>query len=570
MENPTIATVPDIKKSISRSNSDFLANLLSARGITAPEDIERFLNPSYEEHLHDPFLMKNMERACVRIFEATEAKEKIVVYSDYDCDGIPGAVMLHDFFKKIKYENFTNYIPDRHTEGYGLNYESVEFFRKDGVNLIITVDLGTTSIEAIALAQGYGIDVIVLDHHEAPEKLPQAFAILNPKQPDDGYPEKILCGSGVVFKLIQALTQKYGEYWKLSAGWEKWLLDMAGLATLSDMVPLVGENRVLAYYGLLVIRKNKRVGLQKLFKKLNIDARFVSEDDLTFMVTPRLNAASRMDSPMRAFQILATTDEAEAGALADHLAKINDERKTHVAVIMKEVKKTLEKRDLKEVIVIGNPKWRVGVLGLVASKIVEEYGLSAFVWGMEGTGTEGAAKGSSRSDGTVNIVELMRAMPLGTFLDCGGHERAGGFSVTSGQIHSLEEKMCAVYKKIKKLENDLSAQYESVLGIEQVSPDIYRQIEKLAPFGTGNAKPIFLFQNTPVAEVKLFGKEKNHLELACATPAGKMVKAISFFSSADSFSVPAEKGKSANLLASFDLSRFGGRTELRLRVVDIL
>jgi len=229
------------------NHTDLLDLLLSNRGISI-EDRERFLNPSYENGIYDPYLMKDMERAVVRIFEAIEAKEKIVIYSDYDCDGIPAAVIMNDFFHKIDYENFSIYIPDRHDEGYGLHHDAIDQFINDEIKLLITFDLGITATEEVAKAQAGGIDVIITDHHLPQEETPRAYPILNPKQEGCNYPDKMLCGAGVAFKLVQALVLKYGEYWKINNGWEKWLLDMAGVATLSDQVPLLDENRVLAFY----------------------------------------------------------------------------------------------------------------------------------------------------------------------------------------------------------------------------------------------------------------------------------------------------------------------------------
>ena len=287
--------------------SELLKILLKNRGIINEEKIERFLNPSYERDFYDPFLMKDMEKTCVRIFEAVEAGEKIMIYADYDADGIPGAVILQDLFRKINFKNFEVYIPQRNSEGYGLNLEAIKDFADKGVKLLVTIDLGITAIAEIAQAESLGIDVIIIDHHLPHENLPRAYAILNPKV--DDYPEKMLCGAGVVFKFIQSFVKKYGEFYKINNGWEKWLLDLAGLATLSDMVPLLGENRAIAFFGLKVFKKSPRPGLQKLLAKMNIDQRHITEDDIGFMVTPRLNAASRMDNPIRAFELLATNDE---------------------------------------------------------------------------------------------------------------------------------------------------------------------------------------------------------------------------------------------------------------------
>ena len=545
---------------------ELLDILLKNRGIT-PENRERFLNPSYEEHLYDPFLMKNMERVCVRIFEAIEAKEKIVVYSDYDCDGIPAAVIMHDFFTKIGYTNFYIYIPDRHDEGYGLHMDAIEEFIKTDVKLIITFDLGITAIAEVAEAQANGVDVIVTDHHLPHEHVPQAYAILNPKQVGCEYPDKMLCGAGIAFKLVQALVSKYGEYFNISNGWEKWLLDMAGIATLADQVPLLDENRVLAYYGLKVLQKNRRPGLQELWKKMDIKTENLVEEDVTFMLAPRLNAASRMDSPMRSFEVLSEMDPVKARVLAEHLEKINKERKSNVAQIMKEVKHALSEREDKTIIVIGSPKWRVGVLGLVASKIVEEYKRPTFVWGSEGSDT---IRGSCRSIGGVNLVELMTGLPEGSLLEFGGHVGAGGFSVAHTEVHFLEERLIAVHSELKIENTEVEEQQiDATITLDDVTEKNFKVVEMLAPYGMANPKPTFLFKNVKIAEVKELGKEKNHLEIVFKSERRKLVKSIAFFKTRESYNRPLIAGESVDLVATFEKSFFAGRTTLRLRIVDI-
>lgn len=546
--------------------SDLLQALLAKRGITTDEEASVFLNPDYTRDLFDPFLMRDMEKACVRIYEAMEAGEKIVIYADYDCDGIPGAVILSSLFKKINYSNFEVYIPQRNSEGYGLNLEAIKQFADSNVKLLITIDLGITAVAEVVQAEVDGIDVIVTDHHLPQEILPRAYAILNPKV--DNYPEKMLCGAGVVFKFIQGFVKKYGEYYKIKDGWEKWMLDMAGLATLSDVVPLIGENRAMAYFGIKVLRKSPRVGLQKLLAKMNIDQRYLNEDDVGFMIAPRLNAASRMDDPMRAFELLATRDVAEAGVLANHLTKINDDRKLIVAGIMREVKKSFEDREMKEVIVVGNPKWKVGVLGLVAGKIVDEYNRPVFVWGRD---ENDLIKGSCRSDGSVSLVELMTHTE-DHFIEYGGHEMAGGFTVHNDKVFFLEEMLSNSFHKIKKIIEEEKVKYDFSGGLDLVSMRNWKEIEKMAPFGLDNPKPIFFFPKVKIEKIKKFGKNGSgeHLEIIFMDSNNKKATAISFFSGLDSFSVPIEEGKDVDLLATFDLSRFRGREELRLRIVDIL
>ena len=574
---------------------ELLRTLLEKRGITDEAKADIFLNPDYNRDLHDPFLMRDMEKACVRLYEAIENKEKIVIYADYDCDGIPGAVILSDLFKKLGmsievYPHTINkdsvwvYIPQRNSEGYGLNLEAIKKFAESNVKLLITIDLGITAVAEVAQAEVDGIDVIVTDHHIPQEVLPRAYAILNPKiggvskddTPHDSaesYPEKMLCGAGVVFKFMQGFLKKYGEYFKIREGSEKWMLDMAGLATLSDMVPLVGENRVIAYFGMKVFKKSPRPGLQKLLAKMNIDQRYISEDDIGFMVTPRLNAASRMDDPMRAFELLATEDEVEAGILADHLSKINDERKTIVTGIMREVNKKFNKsaeRVIREVIVIGDSKWRVGILGLVAGKICDEYRKPVFVWGKD---ENDCIKGSCRSDGSVSVVELMTATRE-SFIDFGGHELAGGFTVENEKIHFLEEALSGNFDKLKKIPgvgND-KINYDVKSSLDIVNIKNWREIEKLAPFGFGNPKPVFLFEDAKIEKIKKFGKNGSgeHLEITFSDQNKNKAIAISFFSNVDSFKNTLSEGLNVNLLATFDLSRFRGREELRLRIEDII
>jgi single-stranded-DNA-specific exonuclease len=550
-----------------------IRSLLEKRGISI-EDEEAFLNPSYETH--DPFLMSDMRRAVDRIFKAISEDQHITIYSDYDCDGIPGGVVLHDFFKKINYYNFDNYIPDRASEGYGLNKEAIDQISDHKTSLIITVDLGITAVDEVLYAKEKKIDVIITDHHLPHDQLPKAYAILNPKKIDDNYPFKELCGAGVAFKLVQAmivdsqaskLSLPDGSIVSVPFGWEKWLLDMVSLATLSDMVPLVGENRIFARFGLLVIQKTKRPGLVSLFKKLKIDQRYVSEDDIGFMVAPRLNAASRMDSPHRAFELLSTTDWVMAKTLSDHLSKINDERKKIVATIMRDVNKHLDKREIKDVIVIGNPNWRAGILGLVASKITEKYHKPSFVWGSDGD--ENIIKGSCRSEGDINVVDLM-SHSEDALISFGGHECAGGFATNKEKVHLLENALNKAYPLLKKEGEIKKVTFlDRELNLDLVDSSFEKILSKLSPHGIGNPKPTFVFQKVNIDSVRNFGKDESHLELIVSSGSSRK-KAISFFKNKDSFKGAILKDQSVDLIATIERSRFLGREELRLRIIDIL
>lgn len=541
---------------------------LAHRGIETRAEAEKFLRPDWDRDMYDPFLIFNMEKAVERILRGIKNGEKIVLYTDYDCDGIPSGVILHDFFKKIEYENFQNYIPHRHDEGYGVNIPAVEKFASEGATLMITADLGITDTDAVARAQALGIDVVVTDHHLPQEgKVPEAYAVINSKQKEDNYPDPMLCGAAVAWKLVSALIAR-GNFETIPLGWEKWLLDMAGLSTIADMVPLKNENRVLAHYGLKVLRKSKRKGLRLLLQKMKMNQEHITEDDVGFMIAPRINAASRMDHPLRAFELLSTDDDARAEELANWLHHLNDQRKGLVASMIKDAKHRLSERELLDVIVVGHPEWAPGLLGLAASNLVEAHNRPVFVWGRDG---DGKIKGSCRSDGSVSVVELMALVPEGFFLQFGGHEAAGGFSVSTDGIHTLEIELSEAYRNMEKKGAEENIFVDSTLALDEVNWNTYKQIEELAPFGMENSKPVFLFEGAEITAVKKFGKAKEHLELQFQNSRGKAIPAIAFFTSDDSFEgILLGAGEKINLIASLEKSMFRNFPELRLRVFDIL
>jgi len=560
-----------MKKYLLREKIDgnLLDHLLYYRGIRTKEEKEYFLNPNYDEHIHDPFLLKDAEKAAERIIKAIEKNEKVVIYSDYDTDGIPAGVALHDLFKKIGFTNFTNYIPHRHDEGFGLNEDAIRKFLEEKVDLLITIDCGIGDVEHVKLAQDEGMDVIITDHHLPGEKIPAAFAIVNPKQIDCNYPEKMLCGAGVIYKVIQAVLAK--NRFGIKEGWEKWLLDMVGIATLSDMVPLLGENRVFAYYGLSVLRKSPRKGLMKLLGKLKVNQRYLTEEDIGFTIGPRINAASRMGVPMDAFHLLSTNDESEAEKYADHLDHINNERKGIVASLVKEAKKNIIKRygdKPEKLIVLGNPLWKPALLGLAANTCAEEFSTAVFLWGKDG---DNVIKGSCRAAGQVHLLELMQKVPEGNFLQFGGHAESGGFSVHPDAIHTLEDKLNEVFIEIKKEAKDENIEHiDWEFNIEDINFDTYKILERIAPFGIGNEKPLFMFNNMIIMDIKHFGKEKNHLELIFKKSNGANVSAICFFTTSDSFKKKLSKGLNVSLVGNLEKSMFRGRPELRIRIVDVI
>ena len=574
--------------------SPVLSHLLFHRGLNDMSSAQAFVSPDYDLHTHDPFLLKDAEKAAERIIKAIKNDERIAIYSDYDADGIPGAVIWHDFFTRIGYKNFSIYIPHRHNEGFGLNLDAVGQLADQGVKLLVTLDCGITDVKPVERAVERGMDVIITDHHEPPEMLPRAFAIIDHKQSDCKYPDKNLCGSGVAFKLIQAIVKKnkeakkqevkkegdkdfiFPESWK--DGHEKWLLDMVGIATLSDMVSLTGENRVLAYYGLNVLRQSQRKGLVRLLEKLKIMQRHLTEDDIAFMITPRINAASRMGLPMDAFSLLSAQTDEDAQTYADHLDSINNERKGIVASLTKEIKKILHDRYgtdeslLPEVIVLGNPDWRPSLLGLVANTCAEQFNRPVFLWGRDG---DGCIKGSCRSEGTSSVVEIMRGAPEGVFIKYGGHTHSGGFEVSNDQVHFLDKNLNEAQKKIigenketKKQREDEMIDME--LSIDDVDWNLYEDIAKLAPFGIDNPKPVFLFKKIMPTALKIFGKTKEHVEISFAKSNRQKISAISFFGASEPWVKDFVASRPIDLVASVEKSMFAGRKELRLRIVDVV
>ncbi len=501
---------------------DQLVRILIERLQLSENQESDFLYPQYK--IGNIWDFSDMEQAISRLQQAVIAHEKIGIYADYDCDGIPGAVVLLDLCKAIGIsDRVFIYIPDRHDEGYGLSTLGINTLQEKGVTLIITVDLGITALAEVADAQSRGIDVIVTDHHQPLEIFPSAYAVIHPKR--GIYRNQEPCGAGVAFYLVCAFLEKYGQVYGIKPGWEKWLLDLVGFATLSDMVPLVRENRMLATYGMMVMRKTRRVGLQVLFNTQRIDMRSLIETDLTFTVAPRLNAASRMATPMLAFELLSTEDIARAKEIVAELESINNERKVLVAQIVKEAHRKIDNRVLPEIVVLGDLTWRPAVLGLVATKLQETYSRSFFVWGESG---DGLIKGSCRMAAQHHAAFLFQALPDGVLLHAGGHQAAGGFAVAKDRIHFLEDELNSALTRVDH-NNESSEVIDSiVMPLAIVTTRHLQKIRTLAPFGTGNPQPLFYFRDVVVGSVKMFGKHKEHLECTISDSTGTAI-AFTFF-----------------------------------------
>lgn len=609
------------------------AQLLAQRGVKSKEEAKRFMNPSFEEDIKNPFDIHGMPAAVERIVDAMKKGETIAIYSDYDCDGIPGGVLLRTFFADIGYKKVMMYVPHRHNEGYGLHNHAIDALKEKGVTLMITVDLAITNIEEVAYAKSVGVDVIVTDHHlpitqEVKEKVkskklkvksntntiktvqvvPDAVAVINSKQDVCTYHDDMLCGCAVAWKLscallsvlrseskaqesfqskgrrskVESKTQNAeGEEYKdvlatvskLKDGYEKWLLDLVGISTISDMVPLVKENRALAYFGLKVLRQTKRPGLNLLFMEQGIAREHLTEDDIAFTIAPRINAASRMGDPIQAHNMLFERDVRTAEGYVKDLEALNTERKSGVKDILSTI--SFDHAVYQDnVIVVGDMSWGPGILGLIAQNIIDETGKPTFVWGQGED--KGVVKGSCRSRGDVSVVELMaRASEMypGVIMHSGGHEQAGGFECALEKINELSDALndALNHVEIKDLGNEELVAHAQ-LSLTDVHLVTHNAVQALAPFGVGNSKPLFAFSNVAPTTVRWFGKKGEHLEIVYSKSAGSgssfpgEVKAIMFFAPKEL----AEKAKEVHtLLAHIEKSVWKGRTDLRLRIRDV-
>lgn len=552
--------------------SELVRTLLVKRGIEDADAIASFLNPDFERDTHAPALLADMERAVARILSAISREERIAIYADFDCDGIPGAAVLHDFFSKIQYENIEIYIPHRDREGYGVHIEALEALKGRGASLVVTVDVGTVAIDAIAHAKTLGLDIIVTDHHEVKDVLPDAVAVVNPMRAE--YPFRGLCGAAVAWKLVCALLaegKKQGrkDFIDIPDGWEKWLLDLVAIATIADMVPLVGENRALAHFGLKVLRKSRRAGIRALCAEARIPQATLTEDDVGFSFAPRINAASRMDEPELAFKLLTTSDVREAEVLAKKLESLNRKRRGVVAAIVREAKTRIGvRRDSTDrVVVLGDAAWKPALLGLVANSIMEDRGGIVVAWGRDANGT---LKGSARSDGSISVVELF-SKAGNALIEFGGHHASGGFSVSHEAVHTLQETLSRAAAEMDVAPEEKISDPDAELLLKEVSFALLTDLSRLAPFGIGNPKPVFRVRNTRITFARQFGKDMNHTEvkLVCSE-SGVQYRGFQFFRTPMDFSLAPSPGTIADILGTLERDTFRGPDALALRIADIV
>ena len=539
-----------IKELESYSISKNIAKILNVRNITDMTSVKKYFSDEYEEG-YDPFLMHDMQKAVDRINEAIENEEKILVYGDYDADGITSTVLLVETLISMG-ANVSSYIPNRFEEGYGPNKEAFTKIIDSGITLIITVDNGIAGVEEVDLANELGCDVIVTDHHKIQDTIPNAYAIIHPEHPEGNYPFKKLAGVGVAFKLAHALLEIFPDF----------LLDLVAIGTIADMVSITDENRIFVKQGLELINDDPRIGLKMLLELSGIDTK-IDEQTVGFYIAPKLNSIGRMDSAKLGLTFLMAEEPVTARALAEQIEQYNIQRKQVTEDIVKDVISKIENSEKKQKnVIMVSGEYHEGVLGIVASNIVEKYQKPVFIMNEK----EGVLKGSARSIFDFNIYIAMNKIS-DLFLAFGGHTLAAGFSFEKSNFEKIEEFLDNEFEEFKQ-NNDLKANknIDIVTSLEDISYQFLNSLDALKPYGMDFEKPTVLIENAMVLNKAYFGSEKQYLRLTIADEVGNL-DCITFKDSVTFDKV--EKNDIIDLVCNIDKNNFNGHTKLQAHIIDI-
>ncbi|WP_419726234.1 single-stranded-DNA-specific exonuclease RecJ [Terrisporobacter petrolearius] len=534
-----------------------ISQILNNRGINDEKDVEIFMNPSLE-YLRDPFLMKDMKKATERIKKAIENKERIYIYGDYDVDGVSSTSILYIYFKSIDYP-VEYYIPNRLEEGYGINEDAIRKINNDGCDLIITVDCGITSVNEVGLANEFGIDVIITDHHECQSDIPDAYAIVNPKQEDCNYPFDMLCGCGVAFKMIQALTDE--EQFKTSMFD---YLEVVTLATICDIVPLIDENRIIVKNGLKLMKEGKNLGLRELIKVCGIETSKIGSSHIGYSVGPRINASGRLGHSYLGVQLFTTDLEDEAKEIANILEAKNIERQMIESKMYKEAEDVISSSENykdDKVLVVAKEGWQHGIIGIVASKLTEKYYKPTILLTIEdgeATGSARSIKGFSIFDALVSCKDLMNKF--------GGHEQAAGLALNAENIEELRKRVNEIadynLNKDDLIEN-IKVEYE--LEEESATLDLVDNLHKLEPFGLSNPSPRFIMRDLLLTNIYKMGKNKQHLKLICENEKSYECVGFNMAYLADDF----QEGDKIDVLFQVDENNFNNDRKVQFLLKDI-
>ncbi len=542
-----------------------LAKLLFQKGIRTDKEIKSFLFPDYQNHILDPFLFSDMEKAMERVKKARDQKEKVLIYGDYDVDGVTSSAILEEALQNIGIKAEI-YIPNKKTEGYGMNLEAIEEFKKRGINLIISVDCGISNYNEIEKANEYSIDSIIIDHHHVPEKTPSSHAIINPQMENSGYPFRNLAGVGVAFKFVQAIYKKFIPEKEEQL---KWMLDLVSLGTIADCVPLISENRVIAKYGLLVLSKTRRIGLQELFTvgRIMIDENNVPDvRTIAFQVAPRINSAGRMDHAGIALRLIQEKDTVSARGLALELEANNQKRQKATSLIVDEIRILANNMFQKKPFIFAlGEHFPAGILGLAAGKIADEFGKPTAVV-QKG---EKTSKGSLRSIPEVDIISAIEKCKK-YLLKFGGHSQAAGIEASNENLDNFFKELNSLIEKEiggKDLSKSIGIDLE--ITPEEIDLTLADEIRKMEPFGVGNEEPVFLMKNMVVVETRVVGNGNKHLKLQIRPQKNspKIFECIGFGMGEEFKNL--KSGKIIDTVFNIREDHWNGNKKLQLRLIDL-
>ena len=552
--NPNTEIVNELAESLQVPYT--VAHLLVQRGVSSFEEAKLFFRPEVA-HLHDPFLMKDMDRAVQRIETALSSHEKIMVFGDYDVDGTTSVALVASYLKDLT--TVVTYIPDRYKEGYGISLQGIDQAHQLGVTLIIALDCGIKARKETSYAKELGIDFIICDHHLPGEELPSAHAILDPKREDCSYPFKELCGCGVGLKLIQAVHQtKGGTLDTLSS-----YFDLVAIAIAADIVPLIGENRVLCALGLNSLRSNPRVGLHYFLQSVK---RPVQVSDLVFVLAPRINAAGRMEKGHSAVELLMAEDTETALRISRMIEFFNTERRSTEERITIEALQQIELQEDQKAAstVVYHPSWHKGVIGIVASRLIETYYRPTLVL----TKSEGVLAGSARSVSGFDVYQALTSCEE-HLIQFGGHKYAAGLTIAEEDWEPFKKAFEQVVSTtLLDTQKTPSYLYDAVLPFDLISPKFYRILQQMEPFGPHNMRPVFVTHGCKDSGgTRIVGKDKTHLKLEINDSTGIVFSGIAFGQAEHLISIKEQQPFS--ILYTLEENEFNGVKQLQLKVKDI-
>ncbi|WP_278832455.1 single-stranded-DNA-specific exonuclease RecJ [Porphyromonas cangingivalis] len=540
-----------------------VADILVQRGIDSPQHLRNYLEPKLSD-LHDPFLMNDMHKAIKRINKAIGNKEKILIYGDYDVDGTTAVTLVYKYLRQVT-ANIDYYIPDRYAEGSGISTQGVDYAHRNGFTLIIALDCGIKAVNKVAYAASLGIDFIICDHHVPDDVLPTAVALLNAKLPDSTYPFDELSGCGVGFKLMQAFAISNGSDMRSLYD----LLDLVAVSIAADIVPLVGENRILAYHGLRNLNQNPAIGLKGIIEVSGLRSKELDISDITFKIGPRINASGRMQSGRESVDLLLARTPKEAKAMSHHIDEYNNKRRELDREITHEAKNIVESfTDIEDrkVIIVYDPAWFKGVIGIVASRLSEKYNRPTIV--LTDT-TEGLVCGSARSSEGFDIYTCIESCKdiLENF---GGHPYAAGMTIKKSNLHKFIKMMNEKADSTFSMESFTSRHRVDVeLSLKEITPMLRRQLKKMAPFGPGNEKPIFCTRGVVcVTPPRVMGRKKNHLKMVVSMP-GEMPFFQAFAYNQSDALAALSKGQEFDILYNIEEHNSMGKKMVQLIIIDI-